>query len=74
MISILLLILLFMLLFPIIEYYDEDIYNYKVSKYFKQMFDQPTIWLGYQDFDGDPKYNKVFINNFENSLFKEKKL
>ena len=67
-----------MLLFPIIEYFDdneiEDIYNYKVSKYFKQMFDQPTIWLGYQDFDGDPKYNKVFINNFENSLFKEKKL
>jgi hypothetical protein len=36
------------------------------------MFSQPTIWLGYQDFDGDEKYNKLFINNYENILFKEK--
>ena len=53
---------------------NEDIYNYKTSVQFKQMFEQPTIWLGYQDFDENSNYNKVFINNFENSLFAEKNL
>ena len=51
-----------------------DIYNYKVSSYFKQMFEQPSIWLGYQDFNSNVKNNKVFINNFDNSLFKEKNI
>jgi hypothetical protein len=50
----------------------EDVYNYKTSKHFKKMFEQPTIWLGYQDFDGSENYNKVYVNNFKNYLFKEK--
>jgi hypothetical protein len=37
------------------EYFDDDIYNYKYSDIFKNMFTQPTIWLGYQDFDGNEK-------------------
>ena len=62
-----------------------DIYNYKVSTYFKQMFEQPPIWLGYQDFNSNVENKKVFINssvenkkvfinNFDNSLFKEKNI
>jgi len=78
MIIILLLILLLILLFPMIEYFEdldnEDIYNFKTSNLFKSMFEQPTIWLGYQDFDKDDNYNKVFVNNFDNSLFKEKNI
>jgi hypothetical protein len=78
MINIILLLFLLLIYFiPINEYFansneNEDIYNYKTSLHFKQMFEQPTLWLGYQDFDGSSNYNKVFINNFENSLFKEK--
>ena len=70
-------IILFILLILILLYYNnyesfEDIYDFKVSTHFQKMFSQPTIWLGYQDFDGDEKFNKLFINNYENILFKEK--
>ena len=47
------------------EYFDDDIYNYKYSDIFKNMFTQPTIWLGYQDFDGNEKIQKLFINNYD---------
>jgi hypothetical protein len=52
----------------VFEYFDNnlnDIYNYKYSDIFKNMFTQPTIWLGYQDFDGDTKIQKLFINNYD---------
>ena len=48
----------------IIEYFDDDIYNYKYSEVFKKMFLEPTIWLGYTDFDGNENFQKLFINNY----------
>jgi hypothetical protein len=71
---ILILIIYILLYYYYIETFDEDIYNFKVSQYFKKMFDQPTIWLGYQDFDGSENYNKLFINNYNNILFKDKNI
>jgi len=43
----------------------EDIYNYKYSNEFKKMFEQPTIWLGYQDYDDKEKTQKLYINNYD---------
>ena len=43
----------------------DDIYNYKYSDDFKKMFTQPTIWLGYQEFDGIGKTQKLYINNYD---------
>jgi hypothetical protein len=39
-----------------------DLYDYKVSKDYKNMFSQPSIWLGYQDFDPIDKPQKIYLN------------
>jgi len=48
-----------------------DIYNYHVLDDFKDMFLQPSHWLGHSDFDGNEKVQKIFINNYENLLYKK---
>jgi hypothetical protein len=40
-----------------------SIYDYRVSKEYKKMFSQPSIWLGYQDFDADEPKQKLYIKN-----------
>ena len=69
---IIILLIIYILLFYYYTETFEDIYDFKVSQYFKKMFEQPTIWLGNQDFDGNKNYNKLYINNYNNMLFKEK--
>jgi hypothetical protein len=32
---------------------DIDIYNYRISKEYNKMFSQPSVLLGYQDFEKD---------------------
>jgi hypothetical protein len=32
---------------------DIDIYNYRISKEYNKMFSQPSVLLGYQDFNPD---------------------
>jgi hypothetical protein len=39
----------------------EDIYDFKVSKIFEKMFSQPSIWLGYQDFDPADSTDKIYL-------------
>lgn len=51
--------------------YFEDIYDYKVSIVFKKMFEQPSIWLGYQDFDPDYQAEKLYVKN---SVLEEKNI
>ena len=41
----------------------EDIYDYKVSVVFKKMFEQPSIWLGYQEFDPNYQTEKLYVKN-----------
>jgi hypothetical protein len=41
----------------------EDIYDYKVSKAYNKMFSQPSIWLGYQEFDSEYQTEKLYIKN-----------
>lgn len=50
---------------------ESDIYNYHVLDDFKDMFLQPSHWLGHSDFDGNDKVQKIFINNYENLLYKK---
>jgi hypothetical protein len=72
-----LLILLILILLQYNKYlneYFDDIYNFKVSDEFKSMFEQPTTWLGYKDFDGVENTYKLYINDFYNKLFKEKNI
>jgi hypothetical protein len=33
---------------------DIDIYNYRISKEYNKMFLQPSVLLGYQDFEKNP--------------------
>ena len=49
---------------------ENDIYNYKVSDTFKKMFEQPTAYLGYPDFDGNETTQKIFINGTNKDLTK----
>jgi hypothetical protein len=42
---------------------NETIYDYKISKEYEKMFSQPSIWLGYQDFDPNNQPEKLIINN-----------
>jgi hypothetical protein len=30
---------------------DQNIYNYRVNKEYRKMFNEPSAWLGYQYFD-----------------------
>lgn len=39
----------------------KEIYDYRVSKEYEKMFSQPSIWLGYQDFDPEDKIEKLYI-------------
>jgi hypothetical protein len=41
----------------------ENIYDYRVSKAYENMFLQPSIWLGYQEFDPTFKTEKLYIKN-----------
>jgi hypothetical protein len=38
-----------------------NIYDYRVSEAYEKMFSQPSIWLGYQDFDPEYQTEKIFI-------------
>ena len=38
-----------------------DIYDYKVSEAYKKMFSQPSIWIGYQDFDPRDFTDKIYV-------------
>lgn len=40
---------------------EENIYDYKVSKAYKKMFSQPSVWMGYQDFDPEEKTDKIYV-------------
>jgi len=39
----------------------ENIYDYRVSQVYKKMFSEPSIWLGYQDFDPEYQTEKLYI-------------
>ena len=39
----------------------QNIYDYRVSKAYEKMFSQPSIWLGYQDFDPEYQPEKLYI-------------
>jgi len=39
----------------------QSIYDYKVNKEYQKMFSQPSIWMGYQDFDAKDKPQKIFV-------------
>lgn len=41
----------------------QNIYDYRVSKVYNKMFSQPSIWLGYQEFDPEYKTEKLYIKN-----------
>jgi len=38
-----------------------SIYDYRVSKEYKKMFSQPSIWFGYEDFDENDSLQKLYI-------------
>jgi hypothetical protein len=37
------------------------IYDYKVNKEYQKMFSQPSIWMGYQDYDPKEKSQKIYV-------------
>lgn len=39
----------------------KTIYDYYISKEYEKMFSQPSIWLGYQDFDPNYEPTKLLI-------------
>jgi hypothetical protein len=39
----------------------DTIYDYKVNKEYQKMFSQPSIWMGYQDFDPQEKSQKIYV-------------
>jgi hypothetical protein len=41
----------------------KSIYDYRVSKEYEKMFSQPSIWLGYQDFDPADQPQKLFVKS-----------
>ena len=40
---------------------NKTIYDYKVNKEYKKMFSQPSVWMGYQDFDPMEKTDKIYV-------------
>ena len=52
-----------------VEQINTDIYDYKVSKEYKNMFQQPSLISGYQDFDAKDISWKVFVSNKNNLQF-----
>jgi len=41
----------------------KEIYDYRVSKEYEKMFSQPSIGLGYQDFDPNEKTEKLYVKS-----------
>ena len=41
---------------------EQNIYDYRVSKEYKNMFAEPSIWLGYQTFNPEDIPQKLYIN------------
>lgn len=39
------------------------VYDYKVSKEYANMFSQPSIWTGYQDYDPKHNVDKLYVKN-----------
>jgi hypothetical protein len=39
----------------------KTIYDYKVNKEYEKMFSQPSIWMGYQDFDPKEQSQKIYV-------------
>jgi len=39
----------------------QSIYDYKVNKEYQKMFSQPSIWMGYQDYDPKEKSQKIYV-------------
>jgi hypothetical protein len=44
----------------------QNIYDYRVSKAYDKMFSQPSIWLGYQDFDPEHQTEKLYVKSKKN--------
>ncbi len=44
----------------------KNIYDYRVSKDYEKMFSQPSIWLGYQDFDPEFQTEKLYVKKKTN--------
>lgn len=40
-----------------------DIYQYKVTNEYNKMFNQPSLWFGYQYFDPQDQTDKLYIKN-----------
>ena len=40
-----------------------NIYDYRVSKTFKNMFSEPEIWLGYKSYDPSELTDKIYIKS-----------
>ena len=38
-----------------------DIYDSRPSKTYSKMFSQPSLWLGYQEFDSNENTEKIYI-------------
>lgn len=44
-------------------YSDKTIYDSRPSKIFDKMFLQPSVWVGYDDFDENEIKNKIYVKN-----------
>ena len=42
---------------------EENIYDYRPSKVYKKMFSNPSVWLGYSDFDENEIKNKIYVKS-----------
>lgn len=42
---------------------EENIYDYRPSKIYKKMFSEPSVWLGYSDFDETEIKNKIYVKS-----------
>lgn len=42
---------------------EESIYDYRPSKMYKKMFSNPSVWLGYSDFDENEIKNKIYVKS-----------
>jgi hypothetical protein len=39
----------------------QNIFDYRISKTYRDMFYQPSIWLGYQDFNPEFNTDKLYV-------------
>lgn len=40
---------------------NESIYDFRPSKVYKKMFSDPSVWIGYSDFDENEIKEKIFV-------------